>query len=537
MTGSGTVFGSTAKLDVTKGAQDVGALVLTGTLDEAARGKLGFNSGPRLRGPVTLKLKAPLDKSGAAVEVDLAKATLESLGGTPWKAAGRAGKASFELKPSGDGVQVNNIAIDAGAFSARGSAAFKSDGALQTLKLAPLRMSAADDLKLELGGGQPQKLTIRGASLDARDVVKGLTGGSPSRDKSDLDLDVKVASATGFGKERISALELTATRRNGVFDSIDARGRFGRASVTARSAGGGVLDIKSDDAGSLARFLDVYDKLEGGTIDLSVNASGESAKGKATIQKFSIRDEPSLHKLEESAPNRNNLPRGGGGGGGGEASPPVKFDKLTANFTRTAGNLQVRDGVVATALFGLTVQGFVDFSADKLDLNGVYVPLYGVNHAFSGVPLLGPMLTGGENEGVFGVNYRVTGSASQPTLTVNPLSTFTPGFLRKMFGAFDGTTPARGLAGDLLRAGNPEPIGFSVPKISVGAIRPRCTRSRMLATFAAAARPIARCRPSGGGAPPALASAACRRWKKASANSRRLRGAETWNPAARMALA
>jgi hypothetical protein len=89
------------------------------------------------------------------------------------------------------------------------------------------------------------------------------------------------------------------------------------------------------------------------------------------------------------------------------------------------------------------VQGFIDFSADKLDLNGVYVPLYQFNHAFGGIPLLGPMLTGGENEGVFGVNYRVTGSASQPTLTVNPLSTFTPGFLRKMFGAFDGTTPSQ----------------------------------------------------------------------------------------------
>ena len=32
---------------------------------------------------MALKLKAPLDKSGADVEVDLAKATLDSLGGPP----------------------------------------------------------------------------------------------------------------------------------------------------------------------------------------------------------------------------------------------------------------------------------------------------------------------------------------------------------------------------------------------------------------------------------------------------------------------
>ncbi len=443
MTGTGVVFGAPSKLELTKAGQDIGALVLTSSLDEAARTRLGFNSGPRLKGSVTMKLKAPLDKSGASVEVDLAKATLQSLSGATWKAAGRPGKATFDLKAASDGVQVNNIVIDAGALSARGSALFKQDGAMQALKLGPLRMSPTDDLKLELDGGQPNKLTIRGASLDARDVVKGLTGGQSARDAADLDLDVKVSAALGYGKERISGLELTASRRKGAFSAIEAHGRVGKAGVSARNVGEGFIDIKSDDAGALARFLDVYDKLDGGTIDLTVNSSGETARGRATIQHFFIRDEPSLHQLEQSAPARANASRGSNAAGNSDPAPPVRFDKLTANFTRTGGNLQVRDGIVSNALFGLTVQGFIDFSADKLDLNGVYVPLYQFNHAFGGIPLLGPMLTGGENEGVFGVNYRVTGSASQPTLTVNPLSTFTPGFLRKMFGAFDGTTPSQ----------------------------------------------------------------------------------------------
>ncbi len=92
MTGTGQVFGAPAKLEVAKAAQDVGALTLTSTLDEAARAKFGFSSGPRVKGPITLKLKAPLDKSGAEVEVDLAKASLNSLGGPPWKSAGRPGK-------------------------------------------------------------------------------------------------------------------------------------------------------------------------------------------------------------------------------------------------------------------------------------------------------------------------------------------------------------------------------------------------------------------------------------------------------------
>jgi hypothetical protein len=40
---------------------------------------------------------------------------------------------------------------------------------------------------------------------------------------------------------------------------------------------------------------------------------------------------------------------------------------------------------------------------------------------------------------MFAVNYRISGPASAPTLSVNVLSAVTPGFLRKIFGAIDGT--------------------------------------------------------------------------------------------------
>ncbi|HXT08582.1 MAG TPA: DUF3971 domain-containing protein [Roseiarcus sp.] len=443
MTGAGVVLGAPAKLEVTKIGQDVGALVLTGSLDEAARTKLGYTSGPRLRGPVTLKLKAPLDKSGADVEVDLAKATLESLGGAPWKAAGRPGKATFQLKATPEGgVQVNNLVIEAGALSGRGSAMFGPEGALKSLKLAPFRMGGSDDLKLDIEGGATTKVTLRGAMLDARGVVKSITAAQGSHDSQGLDLDVKVGAALGYNREQISGFEMTAARRNGAFTALDARGRFGQAKFSARSGDGGVLLIKSDDAGALARFLDVYGKLQGGVIELSVRQSRGSARGSATIRRFSIRDEPSLRQLQQAAPARQSSSRGSNSTPGAESSPPVSFDKLTANFTRVGGRLDVHNGVIASPAFGLTTQGFIDFVKDKVDLNGVFVPLQQFNNALGSIPLLGLLLTGGQNEGVFAINYRVTGLASNPTLKVNPLSGMTPGILRKLFGAIDGTTPS-----------------------------------------------------------------------------------------------
>lgn len=443
MTGTGQLFGSPARVELVKAGQDIGAITLSGVLDEAARAKLGFNSGPRIRGPVAVKFKAPLDKSGADVELDLAKTTLESLGGPPWKAAGRPGKASFQLKAAGEGVQIANLAIDAGSLSGKGSATFGPDGALKSLKLAPFKMSSADDLRLDLDGGERTKLTLRGASLDARAFVKGLTGGdSGVRDDRPLDLDIKVGSALGYNKEQITGFEMTAVRRNGAFTALEAKGKVGPNPLTAHGAEAGVINIKSEDAGALARFLDVYSKLEGGAIDLTVRQTGDIARGSATVKHFTIRDEPSLRQLEQSAPPPQTTSRGQNPLFGADPSPPIRFDRLTANFTRVGGKLDVRDGVVSNASFGLTTQGFIDFVKDKVDLSGVYVPLYQFNNAFGKIPVLGALLTGGQNEGIFAINYRVTGPASKPTLNVNPLSGMTPGFLRKIFGAIDGTAPA-----------------------------------------------------------------------------------------------
>ena len=68
------------------------------------------------------------------------------------------------------------------------------------------------------------------------------------------------------------------------------------------------------------------------------------------------------------------------------------------------------------------------------------MPAYTVNTMLTKIPLVGLLLSGGENDGVFGLSYRVHGSMSSPTLTVNPLSAIAPGILRRILGAIDGTT-------------------------------------------------------------------------------------------------
>jgi hypothetical protein len=89
---------------------------------------------------------------------------------------------------------------------------------------------------------------------------------------------------------------------------------------------------------------------------------------------------------------------------------------------------------------GLTFQGQVDLEADRLDLDGTVVPLYGVNWTIGQIPLIGQFLRGAEGEGAFAVTYTISGPADEPSISVNPLAALAPGFLRDLFtGLQEGT--------------------------------------------------------------------------------------------------
>ncbi len=87
----------------------------------------------------------------------------------------------------------------------------------------------------------------------------------------------------------------------------------------------------------------------------------------------------------------------------------MRFDRMTANFARAGGRLDLQEAVVYNAQVGMTAQGFIDYAHDKVDLNGAFVPAYQLNSLVTGIPIVGVLLGGGKNEGIFAVNYRVTG--------------------------------------------------------------------------------------------------------------------------------
>ena len=205
------------------------------TLDDATRAKLGLNLGPPMTGVMSAHVKAPLNKSGADVEVDLAKVEISSPEGAVLKASGKPGKATFTMKTNADGIAIGALAIDAGAMVVRGSAQLTDEAAMQSVKLTQLRLSPGDDLKLDLQGGSTLKATLRGASFDARDVVKAFfSHDATSSGLKDFDLDVKIGAVLGANAQSISQFDLALSRRAGATRSLQASGKLGQGALIAR---------------------------------------------------------------------------------------------------------------------------------------------------------------------------------------------------------------------------------------------------------------------------------------------------------------
>ncbi len=452
--GQGHIFGVPATLEFTRpmGAKTAEA-ILSFTTDDASRAKQGFGPIPGVNGPVGTRVSAAMgstDKQKAQIELDLSKTVLDGVVPGVSKPAGSPGKASFSITAADDGaMQIDQISVDAGPIQVRGSADLGPDLSLVSAKFSQVRLSPGDDVKIDITKpGDTLKMMVRATTLDARPFLKSLSIASGSSAAAanakeppafkNIDLDVKCGLLTGNNKKTISNFDLRFVKQNDLLRQFALSGHFGRENVSGTMATGSQqLTISTQDAGSLLSFVDLYRHMESG--DLNANlllGSNETLTGALEIKDFMLRDEPAMRRLvaagaEQIAPGQDpsRLTR--------IDTDAVPFKTLEVRFQRSGSHLELRDGIINGNEIGLTVSGSLDFGHDQVALNGTFVPAYELNNLFSKIPVFGIILGGGTNEGLFAVDYHISGSATNPKLNINALTAIAPGILRKIFGSLD----------------------------------------------------------------------------------------------------
>ena len=452
--GEARIGGEKGAIELKQNGKGQGEANLLLNLDAAARQRRGFGADSGISGTLPVKVTKLLGKSGDGpprIEVDLTKVALDGVIPGLSKPSGRAGKVSFLYVNDPEGPDLEDFTLDAGSALIKGRIELNKQNGLDAASFSQFRISPGDNVKLEARrDGNVTKLNVRGAVADLRPFIKDLQGAAPAAkggDKSgskdtDYDIDLDVPILTGFNNEAITNGTLKLTKRGGEIRSVNFQGRIGKADVTMRQGRPGErLVVQSENGGSLLRFLDLYNRAHGGDLVLTMGA-GANQSGDLLFRNFMVRDEPALRRVvgAQSAsaftgdrPEEQRID-----------TSEVAFTKLKAEFTRSASRLDVSEMVIWGQQVGFTLQGHVDYGRDRVDIGGTFVPGYAFNNAFAQVPVVGALLGGGSQYGgLFAVNFRISGPASAPTMTINPLSAIAPGILRRFVDPLGGAPAQR----------------------------------------------------------------------------------------------
>jgi hypothetical protein len=286
--------------------------------------------------------------------------------------------------------------------------------------------------------GATQLLRISGNRLDAS-ASYGNQENNLLADFPPLTMDVNLRELVLTQGSTLTGLRGTLSCDRHFCRKANFTGQVGDSSFLARISspqGQRRFDLNADNAGNFLRSLDITDRVFGG--NLSLNGTFDDTQtppllnSRLLIEKFTVKNSRILERMLSvgSLQGISNLLTGDG----------IRFDKLAADLMAQKGKVTIKNGRTSGNSLGITFEGAVDTTSTVLSIRGVLVPAFWLNSFIGRIPVIGS-LAGGAGEGVVAFRYAVQGRYSDPKVSVNPLSGFTPGFLRNIFGAFDSPLP------------------------------------------------------------------------------------------------
>jgi hypothetical protein len=443
--GKATINGVLAAIDLTQplgdsdgdGDTEEGRRKITLSLDAKARKQLGIGLDDVIGGTVGATVSDLGDGSkGQHYELDLKQARL-LLQAVGWsKGIGVPAKLSFDLRPTKNGFLVDNMVASGDGFGFRGKAMLDAKYGLVSAELDGLALRKGDKIAVSLSRkGNGYSIVARGSSFDVRGLIaqyKAAAAG-PSENAADISIDAKVGTLIGFNQATLSDAAVIVQSRGGTVRKATLEGVLDSGGISLEYADSGdqaELRINSADAGSVFRFIDIYNRIAGGRLTMTGRRAGPTGpfSGIFDVLNFRIVGEPSMSRLV-SATNGT----GPAATRTGVDPSNVAFDRMRLDYTKRGSVVVIDDAILRGASVGATFNGTLDLARQTVSLAGTYLPAYAFNNLFGKLPIIGLALGGGSKGGLIGVTFKVDGKLSAPSLMINPLSAITPGIFRKIF--------------------------------------------------------------------------------------------------------
>ncbi len=417
-----------------------------GTSDRAA---LGFDTEKYATGPLDLVVTYSEMRNRTnevAIDLDLDDTRL-SVPEFDWvKESNVPATGRLELRlAEGRLVEMPVFRVSSGDQMVSGRGIFAKDGkTLSQIDIDTLRVGRTSARASLSQGADGIGLKVEGAAFDASYWLK--ERGPTDAHRPPLRLNARVERLYVAADRYFDQIRFAGYRSPRRWEQVDLAGltpaadRPGQPAFIALKTAGDrqTLDAGADDAGALFKTLGVTPNIIGGHVEISgatdVAREGQPLAGRIAIRDFRLINAPILARVLSVGLLTGILDSLQGEG--------IGFSGLDGGFRLYDDKVELEELSAYGSAVGVTARGTINTETETLDVEGTVVPAYAVNSILGSIPLLGSILIPERGGGIFAANYKASGPLADPKVSVSPLSTLAPGFLRRLFRVIeDGTSP------------------------------------------------------------------------------------------------
>jgi len=114
-----------------------------------------------------------------------------------------------------------------------------------------------------------------------------------------------------------------------------------------------------------------------------------------------------------------------------EGEPGVRFGYGEIKYTETEDLFSNIEAFAVSDSLGLVMDGNIDRNKKIIDMKGEISPMHIVNAIIQKLPIIGNILVGNEGEGMFSIDFSLTGNQDDPDVNSVPLSIIKPRILER----------------------------------------------------------------------------------------------------------
>lgn len=412
------------------------------TLSDKDRAKIGLDTGTLITGPVDASI-TDLPDGTRRIVADLKPTTLNF----PWiswtKGKGIPATATFVMRERRGVTSFEKFKLKGQGFSARGSFSIDKNGLLKAV-MKDIVLNQVDDFDVTVSRvGKGFDIALNARAYDGRAMIRSLLSAEikPSQSTAaSIEVNGNIKSLIGFGQQSLNDVKIEFSQKgkqiSRVVINAKAPGNASTRFAMGPAPGGTQMEIATNNAGSVLRFLDLYSKIRGGSINANLNRDNSQVfRGRVVAENFDMLNEPRLAQLLKKPEAPPDI------GDSGEVTQTIKrinpdkarVDHLVATIEKGPGFLNISRGRLWGGDAGAAFDGVVYDKNNQMNVTGTFLPSRGLNRLASKIPILGLALGRGKVHGLVGITFQLVGRFDNPGLRVNPLSLIAPGVFRQIF--------------------------------------------------------------------------------------------------------